>query len=170
MIMVFNRAPSSAFHKKEPHTHTYEHEPYQNSPAWGPSSPSTCGSASTPRPWRLVASLRCSASPRCARTHKGEYFLFNSRVLRPRKSYRIEINRPLPIARQTNTHTHHTVNQSIVSPFIAPISRRLGRANTLRLGILLSIIGGLIFSIDRVWAFFLARALQVGWRVCISPS
>lgn len=73
----------------------------------------------------------------------------------------------IPVSRsnrnQPTAHHTHTANpQSIVSPFIAAISRRLGRANTLRLGILLSIVGGFIFSVDRVWAFFLARALQVG--------
>jgi hypothetical protein len=54
-----------------------------------------------------------------------------------------------------------SIAQSLVCPFIAALSRRIGRANTLRLGIILSIAGGLTFSLDRIWAFYLARILQV---------
>lgn len=54
-----------------------------------------------------------------------------------------------------------SISQSLVCPFIAALSRRIGRANTLRLGILISIAGGLVFSIDQIWAFYLARILQV---------
>lgn len=54
-----------------------------------------------------------------------------------------------------------SISQSIVGPFIASISHRIGRANTLRLGILICVTGGLIFSIDQIWAFYLSRILQV---------